>query len=369
MRVPCALLEPDVAVENRAALGADPTLPLAPPTLADRLTLRRAAAARASAATSGPLAGFAEDVRSGLSAAPKTLLPKYFYDELGSHLFEAITALPEYYLTKAEEEILVARAGSIAATARASGPVRLLELGSGSGRKTRLLIEALLERQGELEYLPIDVSESALMDSGLRWLTAYPGLRVTALLGEYQEALRELRSVASPSTRTLALFLGSSIGNLDEREREALLLELRASLQPGDAFLLGVDLKKDEETLVRAYDDPLGVTAAFNLNLLARINRELGGGFDLASFRHRARYNRVEGRIEMHLESLRAQRVSISALGCDVDLAAGETIHSESSYKFDLPQVERLAMATGFELEQTWTDAARRFASALLIAG
>lgn len=381
MRPPSALMELDVVSETGEGLYSDRSMTLASPTLSDRLTLRRALAGGAASLVAN---SFGDDVRHGLLARPKALLPKYFYDELGSHLFEAITALPEYYLTKAEEEILLARSGAIAAAVSAGahgaagsagsgasgagGPVRLLELGSGSGRKTRLLIEALLDRQGELEYLPVDVSESALRDSGLRWLAAYPGLRVTALLGEYQDALRDLRSERLREARTLALFLGSSLGNLDSEEREALLHDLRASLRPGDGFLLGVDLKKDEATLLRAYDDPLGVTAAFNLNVLARINRELGGEFDLAAFRHRARYNGEEGRVEMHLESLRDQLVPIRELGIEVELAAGETIHTESSYKFDRGQVEALAAATGFEIRQTWTDAEGRFASNLLIA-
>lgn len=364
MRLPSTLLDLDLD-----AGASDPRLSMTvdTPTLTDRLTVLRA-----SGPAAGPTAsGFAEDVRTGLSARRKTLLPKYFYDELGSHLFEAITTLPEYYLTRAEEEILAAHSAAIVAIASGAGspgPLRLLELGSGSGRKTRLVIEALLARQGELEYLPVDVSESALRESGLRWLAAYPGLRVTAILGEYQNALRELRNERWGKGKTLALFLGSSLGNLDAEEREALLLDLRASLLPGDAFLLGVDFKKDEGVLLPAYDDPLGVTAAFNLNVLARINRELGGEFDLAAFRHRARYDREEGRVEMHIESLRDQVVAIRGLGLEVSFGAGETIHSESSYKFDLGQVEALAAATGFEIRQTWMDGAGRFASSLLVA-
>jgi L-histidine N-alpha-methyltransferase len=365
-------MELDVVAETDEGLYSDRSMTLASPTLSERLTLRRALAGGAASRVANT---FGDDVRQGLSARPKALLPKYFYDELGSHLFEAITALPEYYVTRAEEEILLVHSGAIAAAmtagpalSGAGSPVRLLELGSGSARKTRHLIEALLGRQGELEYLPIDVSESALLDSGLRWLAAYPGLRVTALLGEYQDALRDLRSERRQEARTLALFLGSSLGNLDAAEREALLHELRASLRPGDGFLLGVDLKKDEATLLRAYDDPLKVTAAFNLNLLARINRELGGEFDLAAFRHLARYNGEAGRIEMHLESLSDQVVPIRKLGLEVELAAGETIHTESSYKFDRGQVEALAAATGFEIRQAWTDVQGRFASNLLIA-
>ena len=219
---------------------------------------------------------------------PKVLYPKYFYDELGSLLFEAITALPEYYPTRAEAEILRAHAGEIAAAL--GGPVWLLELGSGDGQKTRLLIEALLARQGTLEYVPVDISESAVEASSRSLLFSYPELRITAYVGEYQAALRsDPGGAASPPGRTLVLFLGSTLGNLDPEERRALLRDVRALLDPGEGFLLGVDLKKSESVLLPAYDDALGVTAAFNLNLLVRINRELGGEFDLAAFRHRAR--------------------------------------------------------------------------------
>jgi L-histidine Nalpha-methyltransferase len=310
---------------------------------------------------------FAEDVRAGLTAHPKVLYPKYFYDELGSRLFEAITALPEYYPTRAEAEILREHAGEIAGFL--SAPVRLVELGSGDGQKTRLLIEALIARQGDLEYLPIDISEAAVEASARVLLAAYPDLRVTAYVGEYQQALPVIHPLASPSMgRTLVLFLGSTLGNLDPEDRPPLLRGVRGLLAPGDAFLLGVDLKKSEDVLIPAYDDPLGVTAAFNLNLLGRINRELGGEFDLASFRHRAVYNREAGRIEMHLESRRTQTVAVRSLGIEASFEEGETIHTESSYKFDLDQVAALAREAGFELRRTWTDPRRWFASNLLVA-
>ncbi|HEX9940936.1 MAG TPA: L-histidine N(alpha)-methyltransferase [Thermoanaerobaculia bacterium] len=309
---------------------------------------------------------FAEDVRQGLTASPKVLYPKYFYDELGSRLFEAITALPEYYLTRSEAEILRAHASEIAGAL--GGPVWLLELGSGDGQKTRLLIEALLARQGRLEYVPVDISESAVETSSRSLLLSYPDLRITAYVGEYHTALRAVRQERALPGRTLVLFLGSTLGNLDPVERPVLLRDVRGLLDPGEGLLLGVDLKKPESVLLPAYDDPLGVTAAFNLNLLARINRELGGEFDLAAFRHRALYNREAGRIEMHLESRRDQTVPVRSLGIEAPFAAGETIHTENSYKFDLEQVAALAAETGFELRRTWTDAARRFASNLLVA-
>jgi L-histidine N-alpha-methyltransferase len=325
----------------------------------ERLSLRRVArdAARST---------FADDVRAGLTASPKVLQPKYFYDELGSRLFEAITVLPEYYPTRAEAEILRAHGGEIVAAL--GGPVWLLELGSGDGQKTRLLIEALLARQETLEYVPLDISETAVEASSRALLYSYPRLRITGYVGDYHEALQAIRKDRVLPGRTLVLFLGSTLGNLDPEERVALLNAVRNLLHPGEGFLVGTDLKKPESVLIPAYDDALGVTAAFNLNLLVRINRELGGEFDLASFRHRALYNREVGRVEMHLESRRAQTVAIRGLGIEVPFAEGETIHTESSHKFDLEQIAALAAATGFEVKRTWTDSAGRFASSLLVA-
>ncbi len=314
---------------------------------------------------------FAEDVQAGLTATPKVLQPKYFYDELGSILFGAICALPEYYLTRAEAEIMHARAGEIAASL--PGPVRLVELGSGDARKTRLLIDALLARQGRLDYLPIDISRTALEQSSEELLSAYPNLRVTAWVGDYREALRvigeETRDTSGTRFKhTLVLFLGSTLGNLEPPARVELLRSVRGLLQPGDAFLLGVDLKKAESLLIPAYDDPLGVTGAFNLNLLARINRELGGDIDVRSFRHRARYDAELGRVEMHLESLKDQVVTIKSLNLEIPFRAGETIHTESSFKFDAAQIAALAAGAGMELRSSWFDRARQFSSNLLVA-
>ena len=324
----------------------------------ERLSLRRV--------ESGKVRSFfGDDVRVGLISRPKFLYPKYFYDDLGSRLFEAITALPEYYVTRTEAELLRAHAGEIVGAL--GGPVWLLELGSGDGQKTRLLIEALLARQKSLEYVPVDISESALETSSRSLLASYPDLRITGYVGEYHTALRRVRQERVAPGRTLALFLGSSLGNLDPEERVALLREVRNLLDPGEGFLLGVDLEKPESVLIPAYDDPLGVTAAFNLNLLARINRELGGEFDLASFRHRALYNRQAHRIEMHLESRRDQVVPVRGLGIEVPFAAGETVHTENSYKFLPEQIAALAAEAGFEVRRTWTDARGWFASNLLV--
>jgi len=325
----------------------------------ERLLLRKAGQERIASS-------FADDVRAGLTASPKSLPPKYLYDELGSVLFEAITLLPEYYLTRAEVEILEAHAPAIAGALRR--PVRLVELGSGNDRKARLLVAALLARQEHLLYLPIDISESALQASAERLLKAFDGLSVLAFAGEYAAGLAAL--AREPEARgpgsTLVAFLGSTLGNLEPAERVALLSSIRQALAPGDALLLGVDLKKPARVLVPAYDDPLGVTAAFDLNLLARINRELGGEFEIRSFRHRARYDERLHRIEMHLESRREQAVSIRGLGIEVHFAKGETIHTESSYRFDEEGMGELARATGFRVLRSWSDRERRFASLLL---
>lgn len=314
-------------------------------------------------------ASFAEDVRSGLTASPKTLSPKYFYDELGSHLFEAICCLPEYYLTRAEDQIFSARAAEIAAAATAGGKrITLVELGSGSAAKTRRIIEALLTRQGNLLYIPVDISEAALDASARALLQSYPALKIAAHAGDYESAMPVLRESFEEEARALVLFLGSNIGNFDPEEARSLLRQLRTNLRTGDRLLIGADLKKDAATLEAAYDDPLGVTAAFNLNILARINRELEANFDLRAFRHRARFNESESRVEMHIESLREQRASIKALSLDVSFQAGETIHTESSYKYDLSSILRLAESAGYARTNAWTDERERFSSNLLVA-
>lgn len=297
---------------------------------------------------------FANDVRRGLTARPKVLFPKYFYDDLGSQLFEAICRLPEYYLTRAEREILSLHAREIVDSIK--GPVRLIELGSGSAEKTRYLIEALIEKQKSLHYLPIDISDESLEASSRELLKAYPQLRITAFASDYFTALRAIAE-AGTSERTIALFLGSNIGNFDPEEAQHFFREVRNLLRPEDALLVGADLKKSAAVLEPAYDDPLGVTAAFNLNLLARINRELGGQFDIKKFAHRAVYNEELGRVELYLVSLARQTVRIQALDLEVSFEEGETIYTESSYKFDPAQLR----APGFSLERTWFDGARRF--------
>jgi L-histidine Nalpha-methyltransferase len=311
-----------------------------------------------------PLAGFSEDVRKGLSAHPKRFLPKYFYDELGSQLFEAICLLPEYYLTRAENEILQRYSDEIVAAI--AGQKTLVEMGSGSASKTRLIIEALLRRQSELLFMPVDISATALESSSRILLQSYPRLTIEAYAADYFAGLAELGK--KPRPRTLALFLGSNISNFDLDEALRFLRALRSVLQKGDALLLGADLKKDPAILEAAYNDALGVTSAFNLNVLARINRELGGTFDLRAFKHRAFYNEAIGRIEIYIESLADQRVRIEKLDLEIEFAAGELIHTENSYKYDKTGIAQLAVATGFELSRTWLDSQERFSSNLLLA-
>lgn len=311
-----------------------------------------------------PSAGFAEDVRRGLSSQPKRLSPKYFYDEIGSLLFDAICLLPEYYLTRAENEIIERYAKEIVNSVE--GHVTLLEMGSGSASKTKLIVEALLENQERLLFIPVDISASALESSSRILLQSFPRLRIEAYAAEYFDALSAL--TRNPRERTLALFLGSNISNFGREEAPKFLRALRGVLQPGDALLLGADLKKDARILEPAYDDALGLTAAFNLNLLARVNRELDGNFDLRTFKHHAFYNEEIGRVEIHIESTHSQTITIGVLDMTVPFAAGERIHTENSYKYDLEGIAQLAADTGFARTHTWLDSQKRFSSNLLMA-
>jgi dimethylhistidine N-methyltransferase len=302
-------------------------------------------------------------VRAGLTAAQKYLPSKYFYDELGSALFDAITLLPEYYLTRAETEILHEWGWEIV---RALGnPVEFVELGSGSAVKTRILIEEALRVQRSLRYSPIDISREALRASAQALVERFPALNVTAYAADYFTILSS--GALKRSGRVLAMFMGSNIGNYEPLQARELLTALGASLKKGDGILIGMDLKKDPLTLQRAYDDAAGVTAAFNKNLLARINRELGGRFDLDDFEHVARYDPATGCVRSDLQSQRTHAVRIEALDADVRFGKGERIHTESSYKFSLDDVDALARDCGLKLERTWTDAKKRFSVNLLL--
>jgi L-histidine Nalpha-methyltransferase len=306
-------------------------------------------------------ADFARDVRLGLSASPKHLFPKYLYDELGSRLFEAICQVDEYYLTRAEAQILASHADEIVATVPQCET--LIELGSGSAEKTRKVIEALMRRRDELLFIPIDISATALEESSRSLLVDYPKLRIKAYAAEYFQALDNLPALGPKPA--LLLFLGSNIGNFECEEALEFLRAIRRALRPEDALLLGADLKKDRQLLEAAYNDPLGVTRAFIVNELKRINRELDADFDLWAFGLRSFYNEALGRVEVYLESLRAQAVNIRGLGLSLNFDAGERIHIENAYKYDFENLKELGKKTGFELERRWLDAKGRFSSNL----
>jgi L-histidine N-alpha-methyltransferase len=306
--------------------------------------------------TSGESA-FRSEVLRGLLANPKSLPPKLFYDEAGAALFERITTLPEYYLTRAELEILQARASEIA---RLAGPAcTLVEYGSGAGRKVRLLLDAM---ECPAAYVPIDISAEQLAAVASEIAAAYPSVAVHPLAADYT------RPIALPAIggaeRRLAFFPGSTIGNLTPTEAIGFLSRVRRTVGPGGALVLGVDRVKSTSALHAAYNDADGVTAAFNCNVLARINRELGADFRLAHFAHRAFFNEAESRVEMHLVSLVAQTVAVA--GARIRFEAGETIWTESSYKYDRARLEALVSASGFTVTRLWTDAAARFWVAFL---
>jgi dimethylhistidine N-methyltransferase len=293
-------------------------------------------------------------VREGLCSRPKRLPPWLFYDEAGSRLFDRITELPVYYLTRTERGVLSEHAGTIVETAACGHRLRIVELGAGSADKTRLLLAAAVKRQGSVLYEPVDVSPSALASAKERIEREIPGVQVAPRVEDYTQGL--VLDPEGPGERRLVLYIGSSIGNFEPLEAMGLLRGVRTGLRAGDALLLGVDLVKDEALLLAAYDDAEGVTAAFNLNLLARLNQELGADFDPGAFAHRALWNGAQSRIEMHLESRIQQRVRIGALDLEAEFAAGETIHTENSYKYRPGLAASMLKAAGFELAGNWTD-------------
>jgi L-histidine Nalpha-methyltransferase len=303
---------------------------------------------------------FARDVRAGLTSPRKRLACRWFYDAEGSELFEEICEVPEYYIPAAEREILAERADEIAAQVPEDCDV--VEFGSGSAKKTRLLLDALLRRGGAVRYLPIDICAEALEDSARSLAADYPGLEVAPLRAEYEEGVGRLSRGARPK---LVLWLGSNIGNLDRTAAARFLARVAGALDGEDRVLVGIDLRKDAATIERAYDDSLGVTARFNLNLLARVNRQLGGRFDLARFRHRAVWVEDAGRVEMHLVSLDDVRVPVEALGIEVPLAAGESIHTEDSYKYSPGEIESLAREARLRIAHRWTDRRALFSETL----
>ncbi len=307
--------------------------------------------------------GFARDVAGGLARSGQKELPsQYLYDELGSILFDAITVLPEYGLSRADTRLLERYAPEIARCF--PGDVLVAELGSGTGAKTRYVLQPFA-RRGPLEYRPIDISPTAL-DKCAAALDEMPGLTVKPIHASYLDGLRKAAAGREPGQALFVLFLGSTIGNFNDRAAREFLRDIRASLMPGDALLLGTDLIKPLPQMLLAYDDPLGVTAAFNLNVLARINRELGGEFDPRRFRHEARFNEDESRIEMHIRSQAAQQVRVAAIDRVIRFERDETIWTEGSYKFRSHEVAEMGVQAGFTLQGQWLDRDWPFAETLL---
>jgi L-histidine N-alpha-methyltransferase len=298
------------------------------------------------------------DVHDGLAQTPKSLPPKWFYDSAGSDLFDQITRLPEYYPTRTEAEILRSRSAEIAA---ASGADTLVELGSGTSEKTRMLLDALRDRGSLRRFIPFDVDASVLNAAGSAIQREYPGVEVDAVCGDFEEHLGKIPRVG----RRLVVFLGSTIGNLTPGPRTDFLSTLSDTLQPGDTLLLGTDLVKDVGRLVRAYDDSAGVTAKFSRNVLAVVNRELNADFCLEAFEHVARWNTGEERIEMWLRASSAQRVRVGGLDLTVDFAAGEEMLTEVSCKFRPDGVDAELAAAGLRRTHWWTDAAGDFGLSL----
>ena len=307
---------------------------------------------------------FAGIVRAGLSKpGQKELHSKYLYDELGSALFDAITFLPEYGLTRADERLLRSYSTEIAGAI--DKPMQVIELGSGNGRKTRYLLNAIRPTQKNLIYHPIDVSPEALARCE-RELSEVAEVR--PLMFSYLDGMAEAVARRQTGEMLLVLFLGSNIGNFERPCADAFLRDLRRYFQPGDAFLVGADLVKPIEQMLLAYDDPSGVTAAFNLNLLGRVNRELEANFNLRDFSHEARYNEQEQRIEMHLRSLTDQTVEIRGADCTVHLRAGETVWTESSHKYSIGELRHMAEQSGFSVQRQWVDEEWPFVESLWIA-
>jgi L-histidine N-alpha-methyltransferase len=301
------------------------------------------------------------DVRAGLGTTPKSLPPKWFYDDRGSELFDAITRLHEYYPTRTERAILVRHARDIAELTKAD---TLVELGSGTSEKTRLLLDALRDAGTLDRFVPFDVSEQTLRDAAAAVAREYPGVRVHAVVGDFEHDLADL---PGGGTRLVA-FLGSTVGNFAPEPRARFLADLAAALAPGDALLLGTDLVKDVDRLVAAYDDAAGVTAAFNRNVLSVLDRELDADFDPDAFEHVAVWDADNEWIEMRLRSSRAQTVHVRALDLTVQFDEGEELRTEISAKFRRERVERELAAAGFELAEWWTDPAGDFALSLSFA-
>ncbi len=308
------------------------------------------------------------EVLDGLASRPRTLSPWLFYDAAGSALFECITQLPEYYLTRTERSIFTTHATEMISQAAGSDQLTILELGAGTATKTGLLLQAATAHQGHVVYRPIDISQTALNEAQRHLELNIPGVTVVPQAADYTRGL----DLGPTAERRLVLYIGSSIGNFSPAQALSLLTSLRGQLSHGDALLLGVDMApgstKTEACLLAAYDDATGVTAELNLNVLRRLNRELRADFDVTAFRHRVLWNQAESRIEMHLQSTRKQLVTIPQIGLELDFNQGETIHTENSYKFTDAMIAELLYNAGFGRQRTWTDPRGWFTVQLAVA-
>jgi L-histidine Nalpha-methyltransferase len=303
---------------------------------------------------------FAEDVHDGLRNTTKKLLPKYFYDDIGSELFEQITTTPEYYPTRTERQILENSMNEIKSICQ---DIKVIsELGSGSSEKTKIILESFLSEKHELTYIPIDVSD-ILVTSSERLLSRYHDLDITGIVAEYEPGLSLLSGFDNYAK--LLIFLGSSIGNYNREEAGDLLKSISDSMGERDFALIGFDLIKDNNILTQAYNDSQGITEAFNLNILSRINRELDGNFNLENYRHKAFYNSIASRIEMHLVSQKDQQVFIKSLNRNYEFAKGESIHTENSHKFTDQSIAEMAASSGLNVVKTWKDSNNYFALTL----
>ena len=303
---------------------------------------------------------FAEDVKNGLTSEKKFLYPKYFYDDRGSELFDKITQIEDYYPTRTEESILIESSGDIIEFSK-NKPV-MVELGSGTSTKTRHLLDAELKTGRQLNYIPLDVSD-ILIPTSEQLLKDYSNLTINGIIAEYISGYRIVKDI--DNSDNLTIFLGSSIGNFRRSYIKEFLSKIASEMKDTDALLIGFDLIKDEDILVRAYNDRDGLTAEFNLNILQRINNELGGEFDLSKFRHESIFNKEKSRIEMHLFSKEKQSVMINDLGLKIELDEGEGIHTENSYKFNDDLIMEFADTAGLDWIKTWNDDRKYFALTL----
>ncbi|MCX2741851.1 L-histidine N(alpha)-methyltransferase [Pontibacter anaerobius] len=306
---------------------------------------------------------FAHDVAEGLSQRQKTLPSRYFYDGAGSKLFQQIMTLPEYYLTRCEQEVLQENKEAMVRQFSQGGLFHLIDLGAGDAFKTKILLSELSEQQSAFDYVPVDISGDAMQELSESLQKELPQVKVEAVVGEYFQALKWLQE--NKAERKVVLFLGSNIGNFETAESIGFLRSIRSYLQPGDQLLMGVDLRKNPDVILKAYDDAAGVTAAFNLNLLHRINRELDADFDVNQFCHHAIYNPLEGVMRSFLVSKSEQEVHIRKAGLTVHFDAWEALQTENSYKYNIPQIDELGKECGFEIETVFYDSQKRFADVL----